>query len=291
MWRGGKWRGRPDFGQIEDTAMQKLAEFQRKLKDAGLSLPEIPPVPAEYIALTISELSVRAVSGLTFDEKRLAGLLDTERGEILYEETDPAGRQAFTIAHELGHYFLHYLPALELARQPTLFDDLQDADSEAVLPALSHYFRCNHAAVVVTEPDETESDTGETPVEQIKDADKGKIIDIAPRLTRRQLEDPTAKARISRMLRLKELNDRIEQEANVFASGLLMPRELMQWLCRKHAGNEREIAAELGVTPTAVRFRLTTLKLRPTDPENAKVARAASGSKAPTPTHVQTSLF
>ena len=84
-WRGGKWSRRPNQGQIEEQAVQKVAEFRRKLEAAGLSVPEIPPVPVEYIALTITELSVRGVKGLSHDNKPLAGLHDMELTEILYD--------------------------------------------------------------------------------------------------------------------------------------------------------------------------------------------------------------
>jgi Zn-dependent peptidase ImmA (M78 family) len=51
-------------------------------------------------------------SGLTvkigqFDEPDIIGMYDRKQGAILLLEGDSFARQAFTAAHELGHYYLH----------------------------------------------------------------------------------------------------------------------------------------------------------------------------------------
>ena len=253
--RGSKWKGRPNLGQIEEQAIQKVSDFRRKLQLAGLSVPEIPPVPVEYMALTLTELSLRSVADLAYEGKPLSGLLDMERAELLYEERDVVGRQNFTVAHELGHYFLHYLPAVEMARQPTLFDTLERPHLDFMRfeptdkPA-ARFFRCGELAVAPgTSEDESE---------------EGRPVAVRS-LRRDDLDDPTAKARLAKIIRLKELSDRAEWEANVFASGLLMPSELVRWLNKKHAGDVSAMAAELNVTPTALRYRLNGLGLRQDD--------------------------
>ncbi len=252
--RGGKWSGRPNLGQIEEQAVKKIAEFRRKLQSAGLSVPEIPPVPVDYIALTLTTLSVRGIEGLAFEGKPLAGLLDIERTEILYEETNPPGRQNFTIGHELGHYFLHYLPAVAAAQQPTLFDGL-----ESPLSSLNHleradhpaarFFRCSEKALIDGKDEENPA-APETELNPLRT------------VGRCQLEDPATKAQLAKIIRLKELADRTEWEANIFARGLLMPTELVRWLNKKYAGDIGPMAAELGVTQTALRYRLNGLGLR-----------------------------
>ena len=249
--RGGKWSGRPNLGQIEEQAVQKISEFRHKLQAAGLSVPEIPPVPVEYIALTITELGVRGVSNLTYEGKSLSGLLDMERGEILYEEHDPPGRQNFTVAHELGHYFLHYLPAMVQAQQPTLFDTLDfpildPLHLERAEPPSARFFRCMDTVVT---PDSSEEASAEPALS-------------ARSLDRRDLENPTSKAQLAKIIRLKEVADRTEWEANIFARGLLMPSDLVRWLNKKYLGEVSAMAAELTVTPTALRYRLNGLGLR-----------------------------
>ncbi len=256
-WRGGKWRGRPNQGQIEDMAVQKVAEFRRKLQAAGLSVPEIPPVSSEYLALTITELSVRGVEQLLHEGKSLAGMLDMAQAEIVYEEADAPGRQNFTIAHELGHYFLHYLPAVEMARQPTLFDTLNFPHPEpdeklerAEQPRPVRFFRCSEVELV-----EEETDNPSTSPTDAKPT----------RLGRRELEDLQSKTHLAKIIRLRDLANRLEWEANIFARGLLMPSELVRWLSKKHTGDVAAIATELGVTQTALRYRMNGLGLRQDD--------------------------
>ncbi len=288
-WRGGKWRGRQSLGQIEELAARKVIEFQRKLRSAGLAVPEIPPVSAEYIALTITDLSVRGVTDLLYDGKKLSGLLDMERVEIRYEEQDPIGRQNFTLAHELGHYYLHYLPALEQSLQPTLFDTLEEiypgpnleaALERAARPTSARFFRCGDQALSASATDSE---------------DQEGINDLAAtrsglaRLGRREMEDADSKAYIARIIRQKELDDRIEWEANIFARGLLMPSELVRRLNKHYSGEVEAMAATLAVTTTALRYRLNGLGLRH-DADLGLGAGYSSSKKASTD-HQQGSLF
>jgi Zn-dependent peptidase ImmA (M78 family) len=248
--RGGKWSDRPSLGQIEELAGRKIAQFQRSLQAAGLSVPDMPPVPVEYLALTVTELSLRSISRLSHEGRRLAGMLDMDRAEIIYEDNDPTGRQNFTIAHELGHYFLHYLPALELARQPTLFDVPHPELDEKLARSGSRparFFRCTENELSAANESETEA---------------ASITSTPAKIGRQELEDHSTKTHLAKIIRLRELQDRIEWEANIFARSLLMPSELVRRLNKKHAGDVNAMAAELAVTPTALRYRLNGLGLR-----------------------------
>ncbi len=274
-WRGGRWRGRLNLAQIEEQASQKISEFEQKLTEAGLSVPSIPPVLVEYLALTITPLSVRGVEGLSDEDKPLAGLLDTAQTEILYEESDPLTRQNFTIAHELGHYFLHFLPAVEQARQPTLFDlpgleiahlDPNPKLERAEAPA-GRFFRCSELALATSESESEGEEDG--PVGPGRGAAVGietsnAPVEMRPRNPelKTRLKDPASTAQLAKVLRLKELADRIEWEANIFARGLLMPAELVRWLNKKHQGQVEAMAAALAVSQTALRYRLNGLGLR-----------------------------
>ncbi len=241
--RRGRWPDRPNLNQIEALALRQVGEFRRKLTEAGLTVPEIPPVPVEYLSLTITRLSVRGIRGLMAGEKHLAGLLDPQREEICYEENDPPGRQSFSIAHELGHYFLHYLPALETAQQPTLFEIEKGNDLEGEPPGFFRkdapeapiFYRCTEAEVDPVEGSPT------------PDFKKSALAD---------------QAKLVKIIRQKELADRLEWEANIFARGLLMPRDLVRWLNTRHGGDLNVMAEELGVTQTALRYRLNGLGLR-----------------------------
>jgi Zn-dependent peptidase ImmA (M78 family) len=245
-YRGGRWTGRPSLYRIEEMAGNLIGEFRRKLDEAGLEAPEIPPVPVEYLALTLTEFNVRGVIGLNVQGRSLSGLLDPEAGEILYEENEIEPRRNFSIAHELGHYYLHYLPALEQAQQPTLFDLEEPEESEPV-----RYFRC----------DPSEMENGEE-----DNSDELRAV----------LNDAEAQARLAKVIKFKQRADRFEWEANVFASGLLMPRELVSWLNKKHNGELKAMAGELGVSVSAIAYRLNGIGLR--QDEN-KGLRPKSGEK------------
>jgi Zn-dependent peptidase ImmA (M78 family) len=271
----GRWPGRPNQDQIELQAIRLVSDFKKKLEEAGLSVPPIPPVPAEYLALTLTDLTVRGVKELTVDGKHLSGLLDPAREEICYEENEVPGRQTFSIAHELGHYYLHYLPALHLAGQPTLFSDEDFADEvempgyfregepEAKKPEV-RYYRCTEREIGA--PEETET---------------------SAKLDKKALSDPAEQARLVKIIRQKELADRLEWEANIFARGLLMPSDLVRWLNQKHAGDVKAMAEELAVTQTALRYRLNGMGLRQDENMGLPLKKGQSKKKS----HDQGSFF
>ena len=240
----GRWSGRPGFRQIEAQAGGLVAEFRHRLEEAGLTVPSIPPVPVEYLALTVTGLTLRGVSGLTADGKRLSGLLDPAREEICYEEADPPGRQSFSIAHELGHYFLHFRPPEAESGQASLFEEAQTESErtgyfrQGQSENLPRFYRCS----------ENEMDVTET----VK----------AKRLSKETLSDPAEQAKILQLWRDKERANRLEWEANLFARSLLMPTDLVRWLYTKYDGEVQAMAEELGVTQTALRYRLNGLGLR-----------------------------
>lgn len=246
----GRWPGRPNQDQIERQAIRLVADFKKRLEEAGLTVPPIPPVPAEYLALTITDLTVRGVKGLNADGKRLAGLLDPSREEICYEENDLPGRQSFSIAHELGHYFLHYLPVLAEADQPTLFTDehFEPLESER-----TGYFR----------EGKNKTEAPQSRFYRCSESEIGAPEEVQPgKLSKSALSDPEEQAKLAKIIRQKERADRLEWEANIFARGLLMPSDLVRWLNTKHAGDIKAMAEELGVTQTALRYRLNGMGLR-----------------------------
>jgi Zn-dependent peptidase ImmA (M78 family) len=241
----GRWSGRPGMSEIERVAVGLVSEFERKLTEVSLEVPVIPPVPVEYMALTLTDFNVRGVVGLACEGQKLSGFLDTENEEICYEENELQARQNFTIAHELGHYFLHYLPDLESANQPTLFAIEEVA---AVQPV--RFYRCSDQEVVdaIQTDEEHEQDDG-LPPSWMKKSQKA------------YLNDADAQSRLAKVIKLKERANRFEWEANIFATALLMPRELVVWLYQKYDGDITKMAREMGVSHSALRYRLHGLKL------------------------------
>lgn len=86
-------------GKTKDQ-IEQLAE--KKLREHGLLR-----VPVDPVALAVKE-GIR-VHNAVFAEANLAGMV-ARRGHnisLLVRHADPPVRKRFTIAHELGHHFLH----------------------------------------------------------------------------------------------------------------------------------------------------------------------------------------
>jgi hypothetical protein len=95
----------------ETVAMQTLATFEQDYGYDGAL-----PVPVDEIAGSLAFLHIeeagdlRAVPGAPSDRGHLSGLLLTETMTIYVDKAEGArspGRRRFTIAHELGHWYLH----------------------------------------------------------------------------------------------------------------------------------------------------------------------------------------
>ena len=83
--------------KVEQRAMEVLRQH-------GLySLPIDPVQLASRLGVTVNNAK--------FADDSLAGLIARrgDRTQILVEQTDPPYRKRFSIAHELGHHFLHLL--------------------------------------------------------------------------------------------------------------------------------------------------------------------------------------
>lgn len=66
------------------------------------------PIDVEFIAALLFDLGVRRTPGLAAGGRPYSGLLEATAGLIVVEASHHPHRQRFTIAHELGHYVLHY---------------------------------------------------------------------------------------------------------------------------------------------------------------------------------------
>jgi hypothetical protein len=95
-----------------DAAIALLREFE-----ARFSVSDVPPVPVERIAeshlgLLIEEIDdVRSLPNAPTDQGALSGMLDAEARTIWLDRAEARrsrGRRRFTIAHECGHWVLHF---------------------------------------------------------------------------------------------------------------------------------------------------------------------------------------
>lgn len=82
--------------EIEAKAMEVLTN----LNNGGNILP---PVDLTKI-LKAYNLTLKMGK---FDESNVSGAFDRKNNTIFVSESEPYNRQAFTIAHELGHFILH----------------------------------------------------------------------------------------------------------------------------------------------------------------------------------------
>ena len=83
-----------------------------------------PPVPVEWIAEHVLDLRIVWDHLPTHPEAPVLGGLDPVRGEVVLNESETKrvaafpGQEAFTLAHEIGHWLLHVPPPRR--RQPML---------------------------------------------------------------------------------------------------------------------------------------------------------------------------
>ena len=91
--------GRADYRRAENAAKKVLEE--NSIFDA--------PVPVEEIASNYGLKLYRA----DFPDPSISGYIDLKSLDIVVNRADGSGRQAFTVAHELGHFVLHRTKLME----------------------------------------------------------------------------------------------------------------------------------------------------------------------------------
>jgi len=212
--------------RIIGQAIDLIREFERICRACGQPVPQMPPIPVEAIANLACKLSVKGIKGLSVSEEEIAGFLDPKAGLIAYEEEAVVGRQRFSIAHEIGHYIVHYLPREQAAQSPSLFQ------SAEVGPQV--YFRCTPADMELSWADLQ-------PLRQTK-------VVLSPDEIRRLKEE--------------ERHAEQEVEANTFAAELLMPADLVRQLSREYRGDVDALKQVFNVSRQAMEVRLVSLKLK-----------------------------
>lgn len=97
-------RGRPE-AEAERVLHQARTEF------AALEEPwDNYLVDVELLATLLYGLGVQKVPDLRVGEREYAGFLDAGARLIAVEENHHEHRRRFSVAHEVGHFVLHYLP-------------------------------------------------------------------------------------------------------------------------------------------------------------------------------------
>src|SRR6266540_6280795 len=112
--------------RVPTVSRRRMERQAEALLDACLAAGHVagPPVPVEWIAEHVLDLRIVWDTLATDAAAPVLGGLDAIRGEIVLNERESrrfgafAGLEAFTLAHEIGHWLLHVPPLHR--RQPLL---------------------------------------------------------------------------------------------------------------------------------------------------------------------------
>lgn len=121
---------------LEASAMTSaVVPLQRLIAAQPLVVSEVAQLTHQRAATYLAAHAGRPIIEGKNASEPLAGFLyaNAAGGWILVEQRDPIARRRFTVAHELGHYLLHFLPRLE--QTLTLHgEDLVDFNEELPAP-------------------------------------------------------------------------------------------------------------------------------------------------------------
>lgn len=123
---------------IENQAISTLTGSIEEMRNFGLDV-SLPPVPIVELCQLL-QLSVNPEFHLQSQGAKLSGLLRPLEKAIYYEASDILGRQHFSIAHELGHYILHWPEQQRKYKGKGEYPDaVEYVDTEAVFTRLLEY--------------------------------------------------------------------------------------------------------------------------------------------------------
>ena len=83
---------------VKDTVLGLYEYLPREASGA-------PVVPVD-LRILLDKYALKAYD-VEFKDKNISGAFDRRTKKIYLDKTDPKTRKIFTLAHELGHYFLH----------------------------------------------------------------------------------------------------------------------------------------------------------------------------------------
>lgn len=122
-------------GLVIDAMTESVAPLQRLIQAHGLIADEIDKLSRHEAAAYLAEQTGGTIRLGDPATDELAGFLfaNAAGGWILVKRGEKLVRRRFTVAHELGHYLLHYLPELDSAMKRG--DDLLEFEEEVLAPA------------------------------------------------------------------------------------------------------------------------------------------------------------
>ncbi len=97
------------------SALQRIVRLNEFLACYNLTVTELPQLTRQTAANFLLQRGVVLEPGGATSQDALAGFLyvSTHFGSVFVERDDPVVRRRFSVAHELGHYLLHFQPLLQ----------------------------------------------------------------------------------------------------------------------------------------------------------------------------------
>ena len=101
------------------TGKSKIVPLRHLVNTLGLECVELPNLTARTAIEFLSRYGSTTTPGGDVDESPLAGYLyiTANFGCIFVNQSDRVTRRRFSIAHELGHYLLHFRPLLDALKR------------------------------------------------------------------------------------------------------------------------------------------------------------------------------
>lgn len=139
-WYGMIFNDRIDVGldrsyHVRDMIAQKrIDEIEQKARQViGNHLGEIEDIDPPIDVARILRKEKIELNLASFDNPTIAGMYDKEKKAIYVDFTDKKTRQLFTVAHELGHYYLEPDKETEIfyRHQQNDFSESGGAEQEA----------------------------------------------------------------------------------------------------------------------------------------------------------------
>ncbi len=106
------------FSETEQKTIEEAAQLLIREYENTVQREVFPPIPVELIAESVYDLKIYK----TVTEEGIPGQLNLNQKCLILNLADSLQRQKFTVAHELGHIKLHYIPNLNCFRKDKSFD-------------------------------------------------------------------------------------------------------------------------------------------------------------------------
>lgn len=97
------------------SVTQRIVRLNELLGGYNLTVTEISQLTSQAAMSFLLQRGAILEPAISVNRDALAGFLymNTHFGSVFVEQKDPVVRRRFSVAHELGHYLLHFLPLIK----------------------------------------------------------------------------------------------------------------------------------------------------------------------------------